>query len=65
MWDVFRGQKTHEKTSLLRENKIVYGNVPYNMNAGFQVLSLTVNKWVKGVMMDKFNKWFAETLRKS
>ena len=35
------------------------------MNAAFQVLCLTVNKWVKGIMMDKLNKWFAETLRKS
>ena len=34
------------------------------MTADFQVLDLTVNKWVKGVMMDKFNKRFAETLRK-
>ena len=50
--------------SLLRENKIVYKYVPNNMTADFQVLNLTVNKWVKGTMMDKFNKWFAETLRK-
>ena len=34
------------------------------MTADFQVLHLTVNKWVKGIMMNKFNKWFAETLRK-
>ena len=34
------------------------------MTADFQVLDLTVNEWVKGIMMDKFNKWFAETLRK-
>ena len=34
------------------------------MTANFQVPDLTVSKWVKGIMMDKFNKWFAETLRK-
>ena len=34
------------------------------MTADFKVLDLTVNKWVKGFMMDKFNKWFEETLRK-
>ena len=34
------------------------------MTADFKVLDLTVNKWVKGSMMDKFNKWFQETLRK-
>ena len=34
------------------------------MTADFQVLNLTVNEWVKGIMMDKYNKWFAETLRK-
>ena len=34
------------------------------MTVDFQVLDLTVNKWVKGITMDKFNKWFAETLRK-
>ena len=51
-------------TSLLRENKIVYEYVPNNMTFNFQVLDLTVNKWVKGIMMNKFNKWFAEILRK-
>ena len=48
----------------MRKNKIVYEYVPYNMIADFKVLDLTVNKWVKGFMMDKFNKWFEETLRK-
>ena len=64
IWDVFRGQKTEEVTSLLRENKIVYKYVPNNMTADFQVLDLAVNKWVKGIMMDKFKMWFAETVRK-
>ena len=63
IWDVFRGQKTEEVASLLRENKIVYEYVPNNMTADFQVPDLTVNKWVKGIM-EKFNKWFAKTLRK-
>ena len=64
IWDISQGQKTEEVTSLLRENKIVYEYVPNNMTSNFQVLDLTVNKWVKGIMMNKFNKWFAETLRK-
>ena len=34
------------------------------MTSNFQVLDLAVNKFVKGIIMDKFNKWFAETLRK-
>ena len=51
-------------TSLLRENKIVYEYVPNNMTTDFQVLDLIVNKWVKGIVMEKFNKWLAETLRK-
>ena len=34
------------------------------MTSNFQVLDLTVNKFVKGIIMDKFNKWFAETLTK-
>lgn len=34
------------------------------MIADFPVLDLTVNKWVQSVMVDKPNKWFAETLRK-
>ena len=37
---------------------------PNFQTADFQVLDLTVIKWVKGIMMHKFNKWFAETLRK-
>ena len=64
IWDVFRGQKTDAVTSLLSENKIVHEYVPNNMTADFKVLDLTVNKPVKGFMMDKFNKWFEETLRK-
>ena len=51
-------------TSLLRENKIVYEYVANNMTVDFQVLDLTVSQWVKRIMMDKFNKWFTETLRK-
>ena len=34
------------------------------MTADFQVLDLIFNNWVKGIMMDKLNNWFAETLRK-
>ena len=64
IWDVFWGQKTEEVTSLLRKNKTVYEYVPNNMTADFQVLDLIVNKWVKGIILDKFNKWFAENLRK-
>ena len=34
------------------------------MTLAFQVLDLTVNKSVKDIMMDKFNRWFTETLIK-
>ena len=44
IWDLFRGEKTNEKTSLLRENKIVYEYVPNNMTADFQVFDLIVSK---------------------
>ena len=64
IWDVFRGQKTDEVTSLLTENKILYEYVPNNMTADFQVLDLTVNKWVKNITMNKFNAWFADILRR-
>ena len=37
--------------------------VPNNMTDYFQVLDLTVNKWVKNVMKQKFNEWFATQLR--
>ena len=63
IWDVLRGQKTEEVTSLLRENKIVSEYVLNNITVDFHVLDLTVSKWVRGIMMDKFNKWFTETLR--
>ena len=43
IWDLFRGEKTDEKTSLLRENKIVYEYVPNNMTADFQVFDLIVS----------------------
>ena len=38
IWDLFRGEKTDEKTSLLRENKIVYEYVPNKMTTDFQIL---------------------------
>ena len=63
IWDVFRGQKTDQVTSLLVDNNIKYEYVPNNMTADFQVLDLTVNKWVKSLMMEKFNDWFATCLR--
>ena len=43
IWDLFRGEKTDEKTSLLRENKIVYEYVPNKMTTDFQIL-----KWDDG-----------------
>ena len=43
---------------------MVYKYGPNNMTADFQVLGLTVNMWVKGITMDKLNKWFADTLKK-
>ena len=63
IWDVFRGQKTDEVTSLLAENKILIEYVPNNMTDEFQVLDLTVNKWLKGVIKGKFQDWFANQLR--
>ena len=63
IWDVFRGQKTEAVTSLLQEKKILNEYVPNNMTDYFQVLDLTVNKWVKDFMKQKFNEWFATQLR--
>lgn len=64
IWHVFWGQKLDEMSSLLRENKIVYEYVPNNMTFDFEALDVTVNEWVKGIMIDNFNKWSEETLRK-
>ena len=50
IWDVFRGQKTEAVTSLLQEQKILNEYVPNDMTDYFQVLDLTVNKWVKNFM---------------
>ena len=63
IWDVFRGQKTEAVTSLLQDQKILNEYVPNNMTSCFQVLDLTVNKWVKEFIKQKFNKWFATQLR--
>ena len=61
IWYVFRGQKTEAVTSLLQEQKILNEYVPNNMTDYFQMLDLTVNKWVKDFM--KFKEWFATQLR--
>ena len=63
IWDLFRGQKTEAVTSLLQEQKILNEYVPNNMTDHFQVLNLTVSKWVKDFMKQKFNEWFATQLR--
>ena len=63
IWDVFHGQKTDKVTSLLRENNILIGYVLNNMTANFQVLDLTVNKWVKGFICKNFNDWLASKLQ--
>ena len=62
IWDIFRGQKTEAVTSLLQEQKILNEYVPNNMTDYFQVLDLTVNKWVEDFMKQKFNEWFATQL---
>ena len=49
--------------SLLQEEKILNEYVPNSMTDYFQVLDLTVNKWVKDFMKQKFNPWFATQLR--
>ena len=58
----FCGQKTEAVTSLILEQKILNEYVPNNMTNCFQVLDLTVNKWVKDFMKQKFNEWFATQL---
>ena len=63
IWAVLRGQKTEAVTSLLQEQKILNEYVPNNMTDYFQVLNLTVNKWVKDFMKQKFNEWFATQSR--
>ena len=63
IWDVFRGQKTDLVTSLLVDNNIKYEYVPNNMTADFQILDLTVNKWLKNLTTEKFNNWFATNLQ--
>ena len=63
IWGVFRGQKTEAVTSSLQEQKILNEYIPDNMSDYFQVLDLTVNKWVKDFIKPKFNKWFATQLR--
>ena len=59
----FCGQKTEAVTSLILEQKILNEYVPNNMTNCFQVLDLTVNKWVKDFMKQKFNQWFTTQLR--
>ena len=63
IWDVFRGLKTEAVTSLLQEQKILNEYVPNNMTDFFQVLDLTVNKWVKDFTKQKFSEWFVTQLR--
>ena len=64
MWDVFRGQKTEAVISLLQEQKKILNEyVPNNMINYFQVLDLTVNKWVRDFMKQKFKECFATQLR--
>ena len=58
IWDVFRGQTTADVSNLLTENKILCEYVPNNMTDVYQPLDLTVNKWVKNKIMNRFNNWY-------
>ena len=58
IWKVFRDQKTEAVNSLLQEQKILNEYATNNMTDYFQVLDLTVNKWVKDYMKQQFNEWF-------
>lgn len=49
IWDDFRGQKK-EMVTLLEENRLLREYIPSNMTDYFEVLNLTVNKWVKDFM---------------
>ena len=62
IWDVFLGQKTEVVISI-QEQKILNEYAPNNMINYFQVLDLTVNKWVNDFMNQKFNEWFTTQLR--
>ena len=63
IWGLFRDQKTEVVTCLIQWQKVLNDYVPNNMTDYFQVLDLTVNKWVKEFMKQKFNEWFATQLR--
>ena len=58
IWKVFRDQKTEAVNSLLQEQKILNEYATNNMTDYFQVLDLTVNKWVRDYMKQQFNEWF-------
>ena len=60
---MFRDQKTKAVISLLQEQKILNYYVPNNITDYFQVLDLTVNKWVRVFIKQKFNEWFTTQLR--
>ena len=62
IFDVFRGQNTQEFLDALKENDIVATKVPPNMTHLFQPLDLTVNKFAKDYMKQKFSEWFSRQI---
>ena len=61
--DVFKCQVTPMVLSLYKESNIVVVLVPANMANFFQPLYLTVNGYVKKLMLGKLNVWYSLQIR--
>ena len=62
IYDLFRGQTTDKFLDVLKDNNILSTKIPPNMTHVFQPLDLTVNKFVKDFMKEKFSTWFSRQI---
>ena len=53
---------TSDVKEIIEKHNFIVVNVPGNMTKYYQVLDLTVNKYVKTFKRKKFNEWYAKEI---
>ena len=64
IFDELKGQVTDDIFSMLDSNNIQVVKIPPNCTDRLQPMDLSINKPVKRLFMNKFQKWYAEEVKK-
>ena len=65
IFDRFKGQRTPRILSLLSSNNFLVAVVPGNCTDRLQPLDVSVNKFAKDFLRQKFQQWYADKISES